>query len=73
MKAGGIHFITALFMFGLAIYASKFLNDICGTVLDCSVGLFNTILGAMWVIIEKIDSHENKTTKETKERSEKEC
>lgn len=70
MKAGGIHFITALFMFGFAIYNSVVFNDTCDTVMLCSAGLFNTILGVMWVIIEKIDSHENKITKETKERSE---
>lgn len=70
MKAGLIHFFVALFMFGLAIYTSVVLNDICGTVMNCSTALFNTILGIMWVIIEKIDSHENKTTKETEERSE---
>lgn len=73
MKSGLIHFIVALFMFGLAIYTSEFLNNICDTVMNCSIGLFNIILGVMWVIIEKIDSHENKTTKETSERSEKIC
>lgn len=69
MKGGLIHFIVAAFMFGLAIYTSAVLNDICGTVMNCSTALFHTILGVMWVIIEKIDSHENKTTKETEERS----
>ena len=67
MKA--VHFIVALFMFGLAIYTSEFLNDICGTVMNCSIGLLHVISGAMWVIVEKIDSHENKITKEIKERS----
>lgn len=70
MKAGGIHFIVALFMFGVAIYTSTVFHDTCDTVINCAIGLLNTILGAMWVIIEKIDSHENKTTKETSERSE---
>lgn len=70
MKSGAIHFIMALFMFGYAIYTLVVFNDICDIVMNCSVGLFNTILGAMWVIIEKIDSHENKIAKETKERSE---
>lgn len=70
MKSGAIHFIVALLMFGLAIYTSESLNNICGTVMNCSIGLLNAILGAMWVIIEKIDSHENKITKEIKERSE---
>lgn len=73
MKSAGIHFILALFMFGCAIYTTVVLNDICDTVLNCSCALFNTILGVMWIIIEKIDSHENKTTKETSERSEKIC
>lgn len=59
-------------MFGIAIYASEAWNDICGTVMNCGFGLLNTILGAMWLIIEKIDTHENKTTKKTSERSEKE-
>lgn len=68
-----IHFIVAIFMFGLATYASEVLNDICGTVMNCSFGLLNTILGAMWLIIEKIDSHEDKITKETEERSENIC
>ncbi len=70
MKAGGIHIIVAVIMFGSAIYTSEFLNDICGTVINCSAGLFNIILAVMWIIIEKIDSHENKTTKKTSERSE---
>ena len=70
MKTGGVHFIIALIMFGCAIYTSVILNDICDTVMNCSSGILNTILGAMWVIIEKIDSHENKTTKKTEERSE---
>lgn len=52
MKAGGIHFIVALIMFGYAIYTSVVFNDICDTVMNCSIGLFNTILGAMFVIIE---------------------
>lgn len=65
MKAGGIHFIVALFMFGYAIYTLAVSDDICDIVMSCSAGLFNTILGAMFVIIEKIDSHENKTIKET--------
>lgn len=56
MKFGLIHFIGALFMFGVAIYASESVNDICGTVISCSFGLLNATLGAMWVIIEKIDS-----------------
>lgn len=56
MKTGLIHFIGALFMFGVAIYASESVNDICGTVMSCSFGLLNATLGAMWVIIEKIDS-----------------
>ena len=73
MKSGLIHFIVALFMLGLAAYVSESFNDICGTVMNCSIGLFNAIFGAMWIIIEKIDSHENKTTKETQERSEKMC
>lgn len=59
------HFIIAIFMFGFAQYASESLNDICGTVMSCSFGLLNTILGAMWLIIEKIDTNENKTTKKT--------
>lgn len=58
MKSGAIHFIVALFMFGYAIYNSVVFNDICDTVITCTVGLFNTILGVMFVIIEKIDSHE---------------
>lgn len=70
MKVGGIHFIVAFIMFGYAIYTSVVFNDICDTVMISSAALFNTILGAMWVIIEKIDSHENKITKETSERSE---
>lgn len=70
MKAGGIHIIVAAVMFGFAIYNSVVFNDICDTVMLCSAGLFNAILGVMFVIIEKIDSHENKITKETKERSE---
>ena len=70
MKAGGVHFMLALFMFGLAIYTSVSLNNICGTVMNCSLGLFNAILGIMWTIVEKIDSHESKITKETSERSE---
>lgn len=70
MKLAAIHFILAAFMFGCAIYTSVVLNDICDTVMNCSCALFNTILGAMMIIIEKIDSHENKTTKETEERSE---
>lgn len=57
-------------MFGIAIYTSVVFNDTCDTVLNCAIGLLNTILGVMWVIIEKIDSHENKTTKKTEERSE---
>lgn len=73
MKAGAIHFIIAFFLFGGAIYTSDVSNDICDIVMICSVGLFNTILGVMFVIIEKIDSHENKITKETSERSEKIC
>lgn len=74
MKAGGINFIIALFMFGFAIYTSIVFNDTCDTVISCTAGLFNMILGVMWVIIEKIeDSHENKTTKKTEERSEKIC
>lgn len=70
MITAGIHFIAAILMFGLATYASEALNDICGTVMSCSLGLLNTILGAMWLIVEKIDIHENKTTKKTSERSE---
>lgn len=70
MKSGAIHFIVALFMFGYAIYTSVVFNDICDTVMICTTGLFNTILGVMWVIIEKIDSHEDKITKKTEERSE---
>lgn len=73
MKAGLIHFIVALFMIGCAIHTLVEFNDIhdiCDTVMSCTIGILNTILGAMWVIIEKIDSHENKTTKETEERSE---
>ena len=70
MKTALIHFIVAIFMFGVAIYASESENDIYGTVMNCTAGLFNIILGAMWLIIEKIDSHENKTTKKTSERSE---
>lgn len=70
MKAGGINFIVALFMFGYAIYQLVVFNDIFEIVIICSTGLFNTILGAMFVIIEKIDSHEYKITKETSERSE---
>lgn len=70
MKSGAIHFIVALSMFGFAIYTSVVLNDTCDTVINCAIGLLNAILGVMWVIIEKIDSHENKTTEETKERSE---
>lgn len=73
MKVSGIHFIIAFLSFVFAIYTSVVLNDICDTVMSCSAALFNAILGAMWIIIEKIDSHENKTTKETKERSEKIC
>lgn len=53
MKLGLTHFIVVLFMFGVAIYASESKNDICGTVISCSFGLLNAILGAMWVIIEK--------------------
>lgn len=60
-------------MFGLATYASEAFNDICGTVISCSFGLLNTILGAMWLIIEKINTYENKTTKKTSKRSEKIC
>lgn len=59
MKSAGIHFILAFFMFGYAIYTTVVLNDICDTVMICSCALFNTILGAIWIIIEKIDSHEN--------------
>lgn len=70
MKTGAIHFIVALVMLGYAIYTLVVSNDICHIVMNCTIGLFNTILGAMWVIIEKIDSHENKTTKETEKRSE---
>lgn len=70
MKSGGTHFMIALFMFGLAIYTAVVHNDTCDTVLNCAIGLLNTILGAMLIIIEKIDSNENKTTKETEERSE---
>ena len=70
MIAAGIHFIIAIFMFGLATYASESWNDICGTVMSCSFGLLNTILGAMWLIIEKIDTHENKTIKKNSKRSE---
>lgn len=69
MKAGGICFIIALIMFGYAIYTSVVFNDICDTVISCSAGLLNTIVGAVGVIIEKIDSHENKITKESEERS----
>lgn len=69
MKSGATCFIVALFMFGYAIYTSVVFNDICDTVMICTAGLFNTIVGVMWVIIEKIDSNENKTTKETEERS----
>lgn len=70
MKAGWIHIIVAAFMFGLSIYTSEFLNDICRTVISCSAGLFNAMIAVMWIIIEKIDSHENKITKKTEERSE---
>lgn len=70
MKAGAIHFIIAFLSFGYAAYTAVVLNDISDTVMNCSSALFNAILGAMWIIIEKIDSHENKTTKETSERSE---
>ncbi len=70
MKSGATHFIVALFMFGIAIYTSVVFNDTCDTVLNCAIGLLNAILGVMLVIIEKIDSYENKITKETKERSE---
>lgn len=62
MKAGRINFIIALFMFGFAIYTSIVFNDTCDTVISCTAGLFNMILGAMFVIIERIDSHENKIT-----------
>ncbi len=72
MKAGVPHFIIALIMFGYAIYTLVVFDDICDIVMSCSVGLFNTILGATCIIIEKIDSHENKITKKTSERSEKE-
>lgn len=72
MKAGVTLFIIAFFLFGTAIYTSDISNT-CDIVMSCSIGLFNTILGAMFVIIEKIDSHENKITKETSERSEKIC
>lgn len=65
----GVHIIVAAIMFGLAIYTSEFLNDICGTVINCSAGLFNVILAVTWIIIEKIDSHENKITKETEKKS----
>lgn len=73
MKSAAIHFIIAFLLFVFAIYTSVVLNDICDTVMSCSAALFNTILGAIWIIIEKIDSHENKTTKETSERSENIC
>lgn len=56
MKLGLIHFTGALLMFGVAIYASESVNDTCGTVMSCSFGLLNATLGAMWVIIEKINS-----------------
>lgn len=52
MKAGAIHFILALFMFGLAIHSLVEFHDVRDIVMSCSFGLFNTILGAMWVIIE---------------------
>lgn len=70
MKSGAIHFIVAFIMFGYAIYTSAVFDDICDIVISCSAGLFNAILGAMFVITEKIDSHEYKITKETSERSE---
>lgn len=53
MKVGVIHFIIALFMFGLAINSLVASDDIRDIVISCSAGLFNTILGAMWVIIAK--------------------
>lgn len=56
MKTGGIHFIVALIMFGYAIYILFVSNDIYHLVMTCTIVLFNTILGAIWVIIEKIDS-----------------
>lgn len=70
MKAAFIYIIITLFMFGLAIYTTLSLNDICSTVMNCSLGLLNAIQAATCVIIEKIDSHENKTIKETLKRSE---
>lgn len=73
MKAGLINMIIALFMFGLAMYTALSLNDICSTVMNCGLGLLNAIQAAICTIIEKIDSHENKTAKETEERSEKIC
>lgn len=65
MKSGAIHFIVALLLFGYAIYISVVFNDICDTVMSCTAGLFHTILGVMFVILKKIDSHEDKITKKT--------
>lgn len=63
MKAAFIHIIITLFMFGLAIYTTLSLNDICSTVMNCSLGLLNAIQAATCVIIEKIDSHESRTNR----------